>query len=98
MRRPSFVTARRCPVSKSASSHEGGLAADGAALFGSVRSLAGTLGAVESPLTIRSSRGLVSFFTSGEAGLGVRHGDDGFRPGVQERLNLVAGELGALLS
>jgi len=63
-----------------------------------VRALAAALG-VESagPLTVRSPQGLVSFFAAGDACLGVLHGDEGFQPGVQERLLLVAAELPSLL-
>lgn len=68
------------------------------ALVANVRALAAALGAEGAgPLTVRSPQGLVSFFTAGDACLGVLHGDEGFQPGVQERLLLVAAELPTLL-
>ena len=82
---------------QASSAPDGFLAADAAGLAANVRALASSLGASDNgPLTLRTGRGLASFFPSGEVCLGVLHGDEGFQAGVQERLALVAGELSSL--
>jgi hypothetical protein len=83
---------------KASSAPAGSMFDDAAALVQSVRALAGSLGAdATGPLTLRSPKGLISFFTAGESALGVLHGEEGFQPGVQERLRMVAAELPSLL-
>lgn len=49
-------------------------------------------------LTVRTDQNLVSFFAGEEFAIAVRHAPEGFRPGVQERLAMIARELGNLAS
>ncbi len=44
-------------------------------------------------LTVRTNSGMATFFKAPPIYLGVRHGNDGFHPGVQEKLTLVSEEL-----
>ena len=81
---------------KASSMPKGSLEIDFLGLLGSVRTLTEAFGAgMEGPLTLRSSEGLVSFFVSGNACLGVLHSEGALKSGVQERLWLIAGALDA---
>ena len=81
---------------KASSMPGGSLKIDFLGLLGSVRTLTEAFGAgMEGPLTLRSSEGLVSFFVSGNACLGVLHSEGALKSGVQERLWLIAGALDA---
>ncbi|MED5585819.1 MAG: hypothetical protein VYB61_05645 [Verrucomicrobiota bacterium] len=65
-------------------------------LLGSVRAFTEAFGTgLEGPLTFRSPKGLVSFFASGDACLGVLHSEEALKAGVEERLRLIAGALNA---
>lgn len=65
-------------------------------LLGSVRVLTEAFGAgLEGSLTLRSPEGLVSFFISSNACLGVLHAEGALESGVQEHLWLIAGALNA---
>ncbi|MFP6873267.1 MAG: hypothetical protein VCA55_07120 [Verrucomicrobiales bacterium] len=82
---------------KSSSMPDGILEIDAAGLLESVRTLASAFRAgSEGPVTLRSPEGLVSFFSCGDACLGVLHSEGAFKSGVQERFRLITGALGSL--
>lgn len=82
---------------KSSSMPNGTLEIDGKGLLESVRNLASAFAAgSEGPVTLRSPEGLVSFFSCADACLGVLHSEGALKSGVQERLRLITGALGAL--
>ncbi|MGI9242874.1 MAG: hypothetical protein ACR2RV_18900 [Verrucomicrobiales bacterium] len=74
-----------------------GFAEEANRMHRSLLELMAAAGAADSQrLTIRTDRSLVSFFAGDGFAIAVRHGNEGFRPGVQERLAIVARELGHL--
>ncbi len=56
------------------------------------------LGADERTFTLRTGKGIMSFFTHGDAAMAVLHNEPNFRPGVREKLILVTRELGRVLA
>jgi predicted regulator of Ras-like GTPase activity (Roadblock/LC7/MglB family) len=52
----------------------------------------------EQTFTLRTGRGIMSFFTHGSICLAVLHGEPNFHPGVREKLILVARELAKMLA
>ena len=81
---------------KASSVPSGTFEIDVMALLGSVRTLAEAFGpGLEGPLTLRSAEGLVSFFVSSNACLGVLHTEGALESGAQERLWLIVGALNA---
>ncbi len=81
---------------KSSSMPNGTLEIDGTGILESVRTLASAFAAgSEGPVTLRSPEGLVSFFSCGDACLGVLHSEEALKSGVQERLWLITCALSA---
>ena len=67
------------------------LASQAPAIYGKVRDLANDLGFTSSEaFTLRTGRGVISFFAEGETCLSVLHQEPEFEPGVREKLVLVA--------
>jgi hypothetical protein len=81
---------------ESSSMPRGTLEINGTGLLESVRTLASAFAAgSEGPVTLRSPEGLISFFSCGDACLGVLHSEEALKSGVQERLWLITGALTA---
>ena len=65
-------------------------------LIGSVKTLTEVFETgLEGPLTFSSAKGLVSFFASSDACLGILHSEGALKSGIQERLRLIASVLNA---
>lgn len=53
--------------------------------------------AVEQTFTLRTAKGVISFFAAGEVCLAALHAEPSFQPGVREKLTLVAQSLNQML-
>jgi len=79
------------------SEQSGSFADDAPRIHRSLVDLSSATGASSSEaLTIRTSDAMVSFFSGDGLSIGVKHESQGFRPGVSERLTLIAQQLGQL--
>ncbi len=81
-------------IQASSGNGEGDFAVKASSMLGAVISLAEGLGLSDAEnFSMRTDKGMVSFFKAEPVYLGVQHSNKGFAPGVQEKLSLASVEL-----